>query len=189
MNYVWLSAGWIFYFIFHSVLAVQNIKELIMKKLGLTARAYRLIYSTISTVALVVLLLFGARIQADYFFDRTEWLRYISLVFTTFGVMTIRLGLKQYGFRSFIGFSDETRELKREGILRHVRHPILSGIILITIGFFLFIPNLPSLVSCFWILIYLPIGLTLEEKKLTRIFGTSYMEYKRDVPALIPRLY
>ncbi len=188
MNYMWLIAGWVAYFALHSALAADEVKAAVSRAIGPTFRFYRLFYSLFSTGALVVLLFYGATIQTDYFFERSELLRYVSLMFTTFGVMTIRLAFKQFQLKPFLGFSGETgTTLKREGILKHVRHPILSGIILITIGYFIFIPNLPTLVSCVCILVYLPIGVSLEEKKLIKAFGEEYLQYKREVPAFIPR--
>jgi protein-S-isoprenylcysteine O-methyltransferase Ste14 len=188
MNYMWLTIGWVLYFTLHSVLAADGTKDLVKNMMGSSLRWYRLFYSVLSTGALVVLLFYGATIPAEYFFERTELLRYVSLMFTTFGVMTIRLAFKQFQLKSFVGFTPETGStLKREGILKRVRHPILSGIILITIGYFIFIPNLPTLVSCLCILVYLPIGVWLEEKKLIKFFGEEYLQYKREVPAFIPK--
>jgi len=186
MNYMWLTVGWLVYFTLHSLLAADSTKEFAKRLTGSLFRFYRLAFSIFSTGGLVALLFLGASIPATYFFERTELLRYVSLMFTTFGVMTIRLAFKQFEFKSFVGFSTETPALKREGILKHVRHPIISGILLVTIGYFIFIPNLPSLVSCVCILIYVPIGVWLEEKKLIRMFGEDYLQYKRDVPAIIP---
>jgi protein-S-isoprenylcysteine O-methyltransferase Ste14 len=187
MNYILLTTGWIVYFALHSLLAADGMKGSAKRVMGALFRFYRLGYAIFSTGGLVALLFFGAAIPTPYFFERTELLRYLSLVFTTFGVMTIRLAFKQFDFKSFVGFSTETATLKRDGILMHVRHPIISGILLITIGYFVFIPTLPTLVSCVCILVYLPIGIRLEEQKLIRTFGEEYLQYKREVPAVIPR--
>jgi protein-S-isoprenylcysteine O-methyltransferase Ste14 len=189
MNYMWLTIGWVLYFTLHSVLAADGAKGLVISMMGSSLRWYRLFYSVFSTGALIVLVFYGATIPAAYFFERTELLRYVSLVFTTFGVMTIRLAFKQFQLKSFVGFTPETGStLKREGILKRIRHPILSGIILITLGYFIFIPNLPTLVSCLCILGYLPMGVWLEEKKLIKFFGEEYLQYKREVPAFIPKI-
>jgi protein-S-isoprenylcysteine O-methyltransferase Ste14 len=36
--------------------------------------------------------------------------------------------------------------------------------------------------------VYLPIGIALEERKLIAAFGEDYVRYRREVPALFPRL-
>ncbi|MFT6214861.1 MAG: protein-S-isoprenylcysteine O-methyltransferase Ste14 [Roseivirga sp.] len=38
------------------------------------------------------------------------------------------------------------------------------------------------------LLIYLPIGIYLEEKKLIQTYGKAYIKYKEEVPALIPKI-
>ena len=37
-------------------------------------------------------------------------------------------------------------------------------------------------------LVYLPIGIRLEEHKLIAQFGEEYRRYRREVPALFPKL-
>ena len=36
---------------------------------------------------------------------------------------------------------------------------------------------------------YIAVGVALEEKDLARTLGADYQRYRRDVPAIIPRLY
>jgi protein-S-isoprenylcysteine O-methyltransferase Ste14 len=186
MNYLILASGWVVYFLFHSLLASNGVKARMEPFIG---RSYRLVYSILASVGLVALLVFNGSIEPSRLFESTGVLRFLSLMFTTFGVMTIQLAFRQYRLKSFLGFAEEKTELKIEGILKQVRHPIYSGLILITIGFFLFIPTLATLVSCACILLYLPWGIYLEEKKLISIFGDKYLRYKEQVPSLFPRIF
>jgi protein-S-isoprenylcysteine O-methyltransferase Ste14 len=101
-------------------------------------------------------------------------------------VMVIQTAFHQFNLKGFVGFAEEKKELQTNGILQYVRHPIQAGIILTVIGLFLFIPNLPTLISCLCILIYIPIGLYFEEKKLVAAYGDQYIEYRKKVPAIIP---
>ena len=126
--------------------------------------------------------------NSNYFFESGGAIRYLSLVLTTFGVMTIQLAFRQYRAKSFVGLAPEEQTLRRKGILNVIRHPIYSGLILMTVGFFLFIPNLASLIASVCILTYLPIGIYLEERKMVQLFGQDYIDYLKEVPALIPRL-
>jgi protein-S-isoprenylcysteine O-methyltransferase Ste14 len=80
----------------------------------------------------------------------------------------------------------EENKLQRSGVLAWIRHPIYAGLILVILGFFLFIPNLPTLVSCGCMLMYLPVGIYLEERKLIKIFGQEYIAYRNEVPAILP---
>src|SRR5678815_2456937 len=107
---------------------------------------------------------------------------------TTFGVMIIQSSFRQYSFMGFIGLKEEKQDFRTGGILQYVRHPIYSGIILVVVGFFLFIPNPPTMVSCICMLVYLPIGIVLEERKLVAMYGDVYRTYREQVPALVPKL-
>jgi protein-S-isoprenylcysteine O-methyltransferase Ste14 len=169
--YLILVGGWVLYFVLHSAMA---------------GKTNRIIYVLVSMAGLLALLFYNGSIHSLKFFNNEGPIRWISLVFTIFGVMLIQTSFRQFNFKGFIGIADEKKELKTDGILGVIRHPIQAGIILIVLGFFFFIPNMPTLVSCLCILIYIPIGLYFEEKKLIKIFGEEYVKYRERVPAIIP---
>lgn len=182
--YVLLAFGWAIYFILHSVLASARVKSLVKSRSG-----FRLFYSLVATAGLLGLMYYNGTIESPNYFENRGAVRYLSLSGTAFGVILIQLAFRQYGFKEFIGLAEEKPEpLKTSGILSSIRHPIYSGLIMITIGYFLFTPNLPTLISCCCILVYLPIGIYIEEKKLIGRFGDSYRNYKDRVPALIPKI-
>jgi protein-S-isoprenylcysteine O-methyltransferase Ste14 len=182
LSYVILIAGWIVYFAMHSLLAVPSFKK------RFHPTRFRLFYSFFSLTGLLVLLFWNGQIQSEPFIASKGPVRYLSLMLTTFGVMIIQVTFRQYSLKGFVGLAEESTELKTGGILQHIRHPIYSGTILVTLGFLLFIPNLPTLISCSCIFVYLPIGMHLEEKKLEAFYGDAYRTYKKRVPSLIPRL-
>jgi methanethiol S-methyltransferase len=178
--YVILVGGWIVYFALHSILATNAVKS------KFPPRIFRIFYVLFSTAGLVGLMFYSTGIHSLKFFSNEGPVRYLSLILTIFGVMTIQMSFKRYNFKSFVGLDNEKAELQTNGILNYIRHPIQAGIILIVLGFFFFLPNLPSLVSSACILIYIPIGLYLEEKKLVATYGDQYIEYRKRVPAIIP---
>ena len=116
----------------------------------------------------------------------------ISVLLVVSGIIIINKSFKIYSFREFIGISylkgeDQGNEkLKISGILSRIRHPLYTGTILIFAGYFLSQPSLANLVSVFCILIYILIGIKLEEKKLLIEFGESYSDYRKRVPMLFP---
>lgn len=181
MDYIILIACWITYLTLHSVLATDAVKS------KFPPRIFRLFYVLFSTGGLLGLLFYNGSIHSLKFFVSEGPVRYVSLVLTTFGVMIIQSSFRQYSFKGFIGFADEKKELRTEGVLQYVRHPIQAGLILIILGFFFFIPNLPTLISCVCVLIYIPIGIYLEEKKLVEAYGDRYVEYRKRVPAIVPK--
>ena len=188
MNYLLLAALWFIYFVIHSVLASDHVKVYFEKVFKGGFRFYRIIYSLISTIGLLVILLFNASITSELLFENTGWIRYVSLMLATLGVIIISRSFREYHFASFVGWKEESNDFKKTGILKYVRHPIYSGTILIVVGFFLFVPTLASLISTCCTMAYLPVGIFLEERKLINQFGDRYLTYKKEVPSIFPRL-
>jgi protein-S-isoprenylcysteine O-methyltransferase Ste14 len=83
---------------------------------------------------------------------------------------------------------DPPRNLVVRGIYRHVRNPMISGVIGILIGESLLLGSSPLLCwALFFVLanlIYIP---RFEEPSLEKRFGESYTRYKENVPRWIPR--
>ncbi|HEX6747562.1 MAG TPA: isoprenylcysteine carboxylmethyltransferase family protein [Longimicrobium sp.] len=85
---------------------------------------------------------------------------------------------------------DPPRRLVVTGVYRHVRNPMISGVIAILAGETL-LWGLPSV--AWWAaifaasnLIYIPL---LEEPMLRDRFGAPYDDYRRNVPRWVPRLH
>ncbi len=188
MSYVILCVLWILYFILHSLLASIRVKSFFKKFMKNEYRFYRIIYSVISTTGLLFLSVFNASISPVIIFVSGGLVRYLSLMIATFGVIIISRAFREYKFSSFIGVEKEENEFKQTGILKHVRHPIYSGTVLIVLGFFLFNPTSATLVSVCCIIAYLPIGIYFEEKKLINQFGHEYLTYKQKTPSVFPKI-
>lgn len=188
MDYFILAGIWFFYFMLHSFLASVNVKSFFERAWKDKFRYYRFTYSLISIIGLALLLFFNASLSSDVIFISNGVVRYLSLMLATLGVIVISRSFREYRFSSFIGLEHEGNEFIRTGILKHVRHPIYSGTILIVIGFFLFNPTWGTLVSACCILFYLPIGIYLEERKLIAQFGDQYLRYKKEVPSILPTI-
>jgi protein-S-isoprenylcysteine O-methyltransferase Ste14 len=84
---------------------------------------------------------------------------------------------------------DPTRKLVAQGVYRHVRNPMIAGVMAVLLGEGLILGR-PA-VLCWWLIfvtvnaIYMP---TVEEPGLERRFGDAYREYRKNVPRWIPRL-
>lgn len=187
MDYAGLIVGWAIYFTLHSVLASDKWKSMANRKLGSLFRFHRLVYSAVSTAGLIALFRWSYSMPGEFLTQRTDMLRLPAMLCTTVGVMLIQVSFRQYRLKAFLGFAPEGAGLRRHGILAWIRHPIYSGLILISMGYFLFIPTIPTLICCGCMWIYLPIGIFLEEKKLIKEFGQAYLDYRETVPALVPR--
>lgn len=83
---------------------------------------------------------------------------------------------------------DPPRRLVVRGIYRHVRNPMISGVILILAGESLILGSGTLAAWCALValvnMLYIPL---LEEPGLEERFGASYRTYKQHVPRWIPR--
>lgn len=84
---------------------------------------------------------------------------------------------------------DATRRLVVRGVYRHVRNPMIVGVMCVLLGEATLLGSLPLLgwFALFLLAnaLYIPL---VEEPGLERRFGTDYRFYKRNVPRWIPRL-
>jgi protein-S-isoprenylcysteine O-methyltransferase Ste14 len=84
---------------------------------------------------------------------------------------------------------DPPKDLVVRGPYRHVRNPMISGVLLTLLAEALFSQSWPlaAWMGVFFIAnaVYLP---CVEEKRLARRFGDAYVVYRDNVPRWIPRL-
>jgi protein-S-isoprenylcysteine O-methyltransferase Ste14 len=90
-----------------------------------------------------------------------------------------------FGWR---GIHSANGELVTHGIYRFVRHPQYSGFTLMIIGFLIQWPTIITLIMAPILLVMYTKLAKKEEKKMIGLFGESYIEYRRQVPAFIPRV-
>lgn len=84
---------------------------------------------------------------------------------------------------------DPPRKFVARGIYRHVRNPMISGVLAILLGEAILLGSLALFVwfVVFFLMnaIYIPLS---EEPGLVQRFGNDYVEYKKNVPRWIPRM-
>ncbi len=84
---------------------------------------------------------------------------------------------------------EPTKRLVVQGVYRHVRNPMISGVLFVLLGESMITASLPIfcwlVVAGFIIALYIPLS---EEPGLVNRFGEDYLIYKRNVPRWIPRL-
>jgi protein-S-isoprenylcysteine O-methyltransferase Ste14 len=81
-----------------------------------------------------------------------------------------------------------TKKLIIESIYRHVRNPMIIGVLIVLIGESISVLSWNIFI---WAIIFFVINniyfVLLEEPKLEKKFGEEYLEYKKNVPRWIPR--
>lgn len=115
------------------------------------------------------------------------WLGWIVVFASTFMIDHFDLfGLRQAIF-ALRGTSLPGQSFRTPLLYRMVRHPLMLGFILVfwatpamTVGHLLFAAMSTA---------YILVGLQLEERDLIAEFGTTYQEYRRRVPMLLPRMF
>jgi protein-S-isoprenylcysteine O-methyltransferase Ste14 len=156
---------------------------------------YRLFYVIISLVLLIWLINYTDQFTDEAIVDYPLSLtivRYILLVgafvifFWTFFFSYDSLHF--FGIRQIMDLANSpnqssAEEIKRNGFLGFVRHPMYLALII-----FLWcqVFTLMDLVVNAILTVYVIIGTVLEERKLVLEFGNAYINYQKEVPMLIP---
>jgi protein-S-isoprenylcysteine O-methyltransferase Ste14 len=101
-------------------------------------------------------------------------------------VATIRLFVKVG--KGTLAPWEPTQRLVVQGVYRHVRNPMISGVLFVLLGESVLTASRPLfwwfLVFAFVNAIYIPL---LEEPGLVERFGDNYLDYKQNVPRSVPR--
>lgn len=123
--------------------------------------------------------------------------RAARVILTVIGALCISLGLLLMlaTIRLFVTVGkgtlapwEPTQRLVVHGVYRHVRNPMISGVLFILLGESVLTASQPLV---WWFLFFAFVNATyiplLEEPGLVKRFGEDYLSYKRNVPRWIPR--
>lgn len=127
------------------------------------------------------------------FFDRltfpNQFLEYMGLfgmpvgLFITFiGLLLVAIGWRKV-YRNTL-----KQDIAANGIYAYIRHPQYLGLIMITFGWLIHWPTIPTAIM--WpILVVMYYKLARKEEiEMERVFGEKYLQYKRKVPMMFPRI-
>jgi protein-S-isoprenylcysteine O-methyltransferase Ste14 len=120
----------------------------------------------------------------------------VGLSVVALGILGVGLALFVTSLRRFdvegqgtLAPWDPPRRIVVRGPYRHVRNPMISGVIFVLFGEALFLQSWPHAV---WAAAFLAINVVyiplVEEPQLRRRFGDAYADYCRRVPRFVPRL-
>jgi len=149
----------------------------------------RLIQSSLFVLAF--LLLFNDRLRfgplAWRLAPRSSVADYTGLVFTVVGV-AFAIWARFYLGRNWSGTVTvkQDHKLIRTGPYAVVRHPIYAGLGLAILGTAIAIGEVRGLAATVAALIGMALKSRLEEEFMTEQFGAEYVQYKKDVKAMIP---
>lgn len=185
---LWLSFG-----VVHSLLASGLVKAALANLFG---AGYRLAYNIFAVIHIGAIMAIGKAFLAQgaeqySLAGLPNMALNIALVL---GCLVLIAAILEYDLGRFSGLAQlrasrdgtkiaEDEPLILDGLHQYVRHPIYSGAILLLVGLAW---NEFSLATAIWGSLYLLIGTWFEERKLVALYGDAYLNYRRQVPALIP---
>lgn len=182
------------YFAIHSLLANPSVKAFLIDRF-ISQKYYRLTYNFLAILLTVPFFLSYRQLPTTLLFS-IPMLKWVGGLLIVIGGIVQLLALSQYNLSEFSGTeqlnlqkSPSSSHLKTNGMNAWVRHPLYFGMLLLIWGFFLVHPSDLVLGINLVTSIYLIIGTRLEEQKLIEEFGTEYLDYKRRVGSLLPRLF
>jgi len=108
--------------------------------------------------------------------------------------MKARLELKKKArFKSLLGTAQlqivKEHQLVKDGLYKHIRHPLYLGEILRNLGFVVIFSSVYGTLIVLLASIFLLFRIEIEERMLIVVFGEEYKEYKRKTKKIIPYIY
>ena len=187
-----IPAAALLYGLIHSLTASPGFKHLMYRLLGdWLKNYYRLLYSLLSVIALLPVITLPLLIPDESLYTIPAPWVYLTSLIQLASVGMLAYSLLQTGALQFIGIPqalgrDFQDRLNTGGLYRIVRHPLYAFSLLFLWLTPVMTRNLALLYGA--LTVYIMIGAAFEERKLLRIFGQEYAEYREKTPFIIPYL-
>jgi methanethiol S-methyltransferase len=182
-----LLSLWAMYFILHSLLAAEPVKYWFQSSFGVSRQTYRIAYNLFNLFGLVGLLWLHIRFVCPPLYESTMASATVGVLLALAGLTIMIQSAREYELSSFLGLTKETNmPLQIKGLHKYMRHPLYSGTLLFFTGICIAVPFYKNWYLLLLMIVYLFIGMWLEERKLINVFGDQYKEYCKRVKRLIP---
>jgi methanethiol S-methyltransferase len=187
--YIFILLSWVFFGTVHSLTASNQLKANGLINKMVPCWYYRLLYNGVAILTFIPvwLALQMAPVQLVGNWHGTAW---AGGFLGGLGLAVVVMALSQYDLAEFVGWPvnspDDASTLRRSGLLRYVRHPLYSGILLLATGLIVDEPSWRQLLFGVCAFVYIRIGIYFEERKLVRVFGDQYRLFRKQVPMLLP---
>lgn len=193
MDYLLIVSMWIAYCLLHSFLISTSFTNLMTRLLKDYYAFYRMFFVIISVVLLIPLIGYTNQLDNNIIITYSlpsNIIRYAltlgSLLMFFWAFFFDYDSLSFFGIRQLLNFGKKTNppgELKRDGLLGVVRHPMYFALI---VYLWCQVFTMADIIVNIVLTIYVIMGTILEEKKLILEFGDAYIKYQQEVPMLIP---
>ena len=188
-----LCLGWILFCFLHSFLADHSLKKKLLQRRPHLFTYYRLFYTLFAFATFAAVVGYQVFLDSPLLYTPNNLLNIAGWIVAGLGVAIMFICIKKYflslsGVKSLFANAPVANELRIDGVHRFVRHPLYLGTFLAIWGAWIIYPFLSLLLSNLIITGYTLAGIVLEERKLVMEFGQDYLDYKKRVPTLLPRL-
>ncbi|MCX9085062.1 MAG: NnrU family protein [Candidatus Methanoperedens sp.] len=186
-QYLAFTLYFLFFAVFHSILAMDHAKNLAEKFMGKGYRYYRLIYSILSFPLIIPAYLVWTTYSGSspLVYEVPDQLYPLIILVRLCAFGLFGYAALQTDILKFIGLKREKKgQLITRGSYAIVRHPLyLAGILILVTHM-----NMTSLDLLAVLLIsgYCVAGAFIEEKRLLLVYGEEYRKYKQQVSMFIP---
>ncbi len=193
MDYLLIASLWIAYCLLHSFLISTSFTNLMTRLLKDYYAFYRMFFVIFSAVLLIPLINYTDQLDNNIIITYSLPLNVIRYALTLGSLLMFFWAfffdydsLSFFGIRQIKNFGKKINfsgELKRDGLLGVVRHPMYFALIV-----YLWCQafTMADIIVNIVLTIYVIMGTIIEEKKLILEFGDEYLKYQQEVPMLIP---
>ena len=195
VEYLLTASLWIGYCALHSYLISVGFTQWMSRLLGRGYAFYRLFYVLLSVVLLIPLIRYSGQADTSIVLNYgvpLSMIRYVLIAgsLAMFGYAFFFhydplsfIGIRQILNAKKIKAADSPLTIRKSGLLGIIRHPMyLALIVYLWCHTFRWMDILVHTI----LTVYIYIGTRLEEKKLVREYGDTYIRYQQEVPMLIP---
>ena len=191
LDHLWYALAWAGFGALHSLLAADAVKDRLKPRFGAW---YRMAYNLFATVHLAAVLALGWWVLDGTRFEMPRAAAWAQIAVFVAGAAIFVHALKFYDLARLGGLfqlyqarrgreEPDDEPLRTDGWHRYVRHPLYLGALLILWGG---ADDPFGLATAVWGSLYLGIGTWFEERKLLRLYGSAYADYRARVPAVLP---
>jgi methanethiol S-methyltransferase len=189
---------WAIFYILHSLLASLEVKALVKNKWPGFYKFYRIGFNVFAVISFGLIWLYQRSMADDLLFIIPTWVKTSGYILMASGLILVIAALSKYDLSEFSGTkqlkskpaeADRAGGLVTSGFNGIVRHPLYFSTVILLSGFLLQSFTLANVIFISVSLLYLYIGAKLEEKKLEKVFGEEYKQYKKRVKMLIPFVF
>ncbi len=188
---VWIIAFWTYYFLTYGKVEEKHERSA-RKKFGINARWAAFFGLAFAGWTVVIFIFFFhynfIEWVLKFHFIDMAWIKIFAMIIMCFAFLLNIFFTISVGKSIKAGLhSNETPKLVTSGIYGYIRHPGYLAFLAMSLGSFLIVPNLITVILLIytWVVIY---GHTLEEEqKLLKIYGEAYKNYQSQVGRYVPK--